>query len=299
MCWLVARPTGPYLTASSLKRTSSSSRGSRNSRMALTLRFSQWATSSLYRLHAHPTPPSRMPTRRAGKPPGDPAEEQRLAQGLAARREVADVVVDPVRRRTTEPDVGALTVGADRDPEIDAALPEGVVVVVAVDAVGVEPEGPSLGLGVRALVSRSRPGHIARNHHGPKAQLTHGILQLRDRLGRGVRRDRGHGDEAVGASVKGVPVVAVEGPTGPLAELVGWQLQEGQAGARIDDRHVTAEFVHAAVEIAREARGGSILGDAHRPGPPRRLHHVPTGPLLGGQVPVVPNRTENPLETGR
>ena len=95
-------------------------------------------------VHAQPTPPSRKATRSCREAPGHPAEEQRLAHRLARRGEVADVVVHEVRRRGPQPVAPAAGVERRCHAELDAARPDRVVVVGAVEAEGVEPaEAPT------------------------------------------------------------------------------------------------------------------------------------------------------------
>src|SRR5206468_220693 len=74
----------------------------------------------------------------AGETTGYAAEEGRFAHRLGGVGEVADVVVNEVRRRVATGITAALAVGHDRDLELGATLPERVVVMRAVDAEGID-----------------------------------------------------------------------------------------------------------------------------------------------------------------
>src|SRR6516164_2807070 len=70
---------------------------------------------------------------------GHTAEENRLGDGMPGRGEMADVIVDKVGRRQTQPLAAAAAVKGRSDTELDAFRPDRVVVVGAVDAEHVVP----------------------------------------------------------------------------------------------------------------------------------------------------------------
>src|SRR6266550_6952793 len=68
-----------------------------------------------------------------GEAPRYAAEEDRLGDGMAGGREMADMVVDEIRRRVAQPLAACAAVEGRRNAELDAFLPHGVVIVRAVD----------------------------------------------------------------------------------------------------------------------------------------------------------------------
>src|SRR6266567_5965222 len=64
---------------------------------------------------------------------GHPAEEERLADGMAGGGEMADVVIAEIGRGVAQEDRPRAVVEARRDLELSALGPHGIIVVVAVD----------------------------------------------------------------------------------------------------------------------------------------------------------------------
>src|SRR5262249_39082363 len=129
--------------------------------------------------------------------PGDSAEEDALGGSVAGRGEVADVVVREVHRRVPE----ALPAGAGmegrRDAELDALLPERIVVVRAVEPDRVVPEREASAIALTIGDRRHGPRHRAREHRDLGAELLDAKLELLHRLVRRVARDRGGRRHAV------------------------------------------------------------------------------------------------------
>ena len=98
-----------------------------------------------------------------GEAPGHAAQEQRLGQGVLALGQVADVVVHVVGGRHPAAPPDRARVEGDRHPQLAAAGPHRVVVVGAVEAVGVEPAGP----GRRRRRARPRPCAARSRRGGP------------------------------------------------------------------------------------------------------------------------------------
>src|SRR5689334_25406407 len=69
-----------------------------------------------------------------GEAPGDAAEEDRLRNRMAGCGEMADMVVDEIRRRVPQALAAGRAMEGRRDAELDAFLPDRVVVVLAVDS---------------------------------------------------------------------------------------------------------------------------------------------------------------------
>src|SRR5438445_9506744 len=121
----------PYFCAISCKSERSSVRGFMCS-SAFRFRFSQCSIRSTNSWQPQPTPPSRKANLSSGEPPRDAAEEDPLGRGVARLGEVADVVEGEVHGRVPERHTARARVERGRDLELDARLPERVVVVQAV-----------------------------------------------------------------------------------------------------------------------------------------------------------------------
>src|SRR5262249_13102793 len=152
-----ARP--PYRVNKSLSRFLSRLVGLRCFSIGPRLRFSQCAMRSVKRLHAQPTPPSSMPKRSIGKrlttPPKMSARE-----GVAGGGEVTDVVEAEVVDRLAPVPAHAAGVCSDRDLEVHAGLPEGVVVVRALVAERVDVVPHRGRIRHLARQRRDRPLHV-------------------------------------------------------------------------------------------------------------------------------------------
>src|SRR6266581_19262 len=84
--------------------------------------------------HAGPADPALEEGEvQVGEAAGHPAEEERLADGMAGGGEMADVVIAEIGRGVAQEDRPRAVVEARRDLELPALGPHGVVVVVAVD----------------------------------------------------------------------------------------------------------------------------------------------------------------------
>ena len=106
-------------------------------------RRSQCSIRSPNSWQAQPTPPSRKAKRSSGKRRVTPPRKMRLGDGVAGGGEMADMVVDEVRRRVAQPLAAGARMEGRRDAELDAFLPDRVVIVRAVDAEHVVPDARS------------------------------------------------------------------------------------------------------------------------------------------------------------
>ena len=98
----------------------------RTARIASPLRFSQWPSRSLSRLHAQAAPPSRNANRNSGNRIGTPPKNKRARGELAGGGEVPDVVEHVVGRRRARAPARSGRVKRRRHAELDALLPKGV-----------------------------------------------------------------------------------------------------------------------------------------------------------------------------
>src|SRR5258708_1757808 len=87
----------PYFSARSSSTPLSILRGSTSSE-PLRLGFSQWPSRSPYKRQAQPAPPSRNAMLRPREAARHAAEKHRLAGGVVGGGEMADMVVDEIRR---------------------------------------------------------------------------------------------------------------------------------------------------------------------------------------------------------
>ncbi len=141
----------------------------------------------------------------------------------------------------------------DRHAEVDAPLPQGVVVVVAVDAVGVEPLRHPREVRSFACDPRDRPTHVA-EHDRLGAERADRVLELGDRLlgcHRGQDRHRGH---AVGVRAVELGVDLVVHAARDRADLVVGDRHETQPETRVEHREVDAELVEPLVQQRGEVR---------------------------------------------
>ena len=175
--------------------------------------------------------------------------------------------------------------------QVDAALPDGVVVIGAVDAEAVLVEDEVSHLGMLALHAWHGPQHVTGEHCCLQPESDR-VLQLLDRLRRGVHRhDRG-GCQPVVQTTEHLGVVQVEGARRRPAEVVVWharQRDHEQAHARVDDAEVEPDLVHALVQQPWQHGGGAVervLG-GHRP--PHRHGGTRIEALLGGHPERAPD----------
>ena len=205
-----------------------------------------------------------------------PTKEECLAHCLASRGKVANVVVDEVRRRVAQSKPSSAGVEGRRYAELDALGPHGIVVVLAVDAEHVEPDGSARRL--RMLPSRrNRAAHHAGHQDDFEAELPGHELELLDGLFRSVHRDHGGRRETicdVGEVLGGEDVERAGGGTANLAVSMHGH---SQAGGRIHDAEVEAELAHPFVQKLRHQRRRPVSRVPGREGPERLL---PDPPLL-------------------
>ena len=174
------------------------------------------------------------------------------------------------------------------DPQLEALRPERVVVVRAVDAVHVEPQGVARQLRVAIRDHAGRPLHVAGEEHRLEAEHVDRVLELLDRLGGGVHGDRRDRRETVGELTERVGVVAVERPARATTDALVLEVKEHEADAGIDHGEVEADLVEPLVEQLGEHRGGEVARVAHRRAPEGGTRHAPVRPLGRGQP--VPRR---------
>ena len=145
--------------------------------------------------------------------------------------------------------------------------PHGVVVVRAVDAVGVHPERPARRAGEFVDDRLRRPLDVRRAHHRLETQLSHRVVERGDRLIGRVHRDRRH-REPVAEPVERLGEEPVErAARGATLAVVG-EVHEHEADARVHDREVEAELGQLVEQLGGE-RGGEVPRARGR-APPRR-----------------------------
>ena len=181
-----------------------------------------------------------------GEPVGNAGEEQRPGHRLARGREHADVVPDVARGRRPAPPARRGGVEGRGDAELDAPLPDRVVVVRAVGAERVDPAGQAR----RRVLARVRAQHRAAEHERLQPQLGGRELELGDRLVGRVHRDDADGCEPVGhvaggVGAVGVGVEGVEGAGEGLPQVVVVLGGDDEPVGRVEDGVVDAELRRA------------------------------------------------------
>ena len=213
------------------------------------------------------------------KPMRNPAEKQRFAHSLTGCGEVADMVIHVVGHRAPAAPALAAGVGRRRHAQLQAPLPERIVVVVAVQSQGVDVAGE--GRQVRPCFRYPRDGavHVG-DHDGLEAQLADGVFGVLDGLFRGVGGNhcgRGHPVRAFAVEFR---VELVQRPAGNPAQLLILEPgRPGQTLGGIEHREVEAQPIHSLVQQPRQRRRGPVQGVARRPRPPGRAMRPDAAPL--------------------
>ncbi len=96
------------------------------------------------------------------------------------------------------------------------------------------------------------------------------MVELRDRLGRRVRRDLRDRRHAVGIGEVDLGVERVQRAARHLAQLVALDRERHESAARVEHREVDPELVEPFVEQARQVRGGAVERVRGGQAPPRR-----------------------------
>ncbi len=240
--------------------------------------------------HAGPADPALEEGEvQVGESPGDPAEEERLAHGVAGGSEVADVVVAEVRRRVAQQDGPRTVVEAGRDLELPALGPHGIVVVVAVDADHVVPLDELRRIGLLLEEGRDGAPHEAPDHDHLVPELLGGELDLLDRfLGR-VHGDDGGRDNAILEPAELVGREHVVGPAdGPALPGV-LHTVIAEPGRGVHDAKVDAEIVQALVHEARQHGRRPVEHVRARRTPKGLLAHPAPAALGQGELERVGN----------
>ncbi len=194
-----------------------------------------------------------------GEPVHHSAHDQRPARGLTGRREVAQVVVDVVGGGRPTPPPEPAGVEGGRDPELDTAAPERVVVMGRVVAQRVDPPRAAHALGTRDE-ARDHPSH----DHRLQPQFADGVVQLVDGLIRRERRD--HGDRQEAVTVAGVDLRggAVEGAGQRRAQGLVVEGRRDEPVGRVEHGDIDAQLVQAAPQEARQHGRGPVQGAGGR-----------------------------------
>ena len=175
----------------------------------------------------------------------DAAQEERAAERFGGRREEAEMVEHVVRGRAVAVPADGAGVGGGRDAEVEAALPEGIVVVERIESEAVDPGRLERNLAAELLDRSDGPAHEARDQRCLEAELLHGVLELVDRLLRRLHRDHGDRREPSLGALEDVGVELVQRPAATRG-AGGRRGCRGSGGPidGIDDAEIEPELLH-------------------------------------------------------
>ena len=196
---------------------------------------------------------------------GDAAHEERAALRLHARAERTQVVRHVVRHRAPAAPAHAGGVRCGCDAQLDAAAPEGIVVVRRIEPEAIDALAAAASPAGQARVVRAarrladRAVHEAVDHHRLEAEGADGVLELRDRLLGGVHRDVRGRCETIPVRRVDLGVEGVQRTAGDLPDLVVLDRRRRERAAAVEHREVDAED--------RRGAGTSAAAGARSRGP--------------------------------
>ena len=182
----------------------------------------------------------------------DPTEEHGLRERVPGGAEVPNVVEHVARRRRAQSVTLRARVHGDRDSEVDAARPQRVVVMVAVEREEVA------ACNSPATIGRTQDEVV--EHHRPKAQLLHRVVELGDGLVGSVRGHDGRCRHQVLVSVGYVGQVVVQATARSGTDGGVRMADARQAHTGVEHREVDADLVESLGEQTGEEAGGAIAG---------------------------------------
>ena len=177
-------------------------------------------------------------------------------------------------RATTSP-AHARRMGCRSDPELDASLPKGVVVVGAVQAERVEPFSrprPPIRHSLCASGGFFSDGPVDQSidHDRLEPEFTHRIFDLGDALFRAMHGDHGHGGHTILVAAVEFGVVDIQGAARDLPEFI---LPDGggrEGPARVENGEVDAEIIESFGKQPRQVRCRPVESSGSGQCPPRR-----------------------------
>jgi len=180
---------------------------------------------------------------------------------------MTDVVEGEIPGRVAEPETAPAGVKGRSNAELAATLPDGIVVVMAVEAELIVADGEAAERGIEVPRGREPALNAAREHADFRAELLGGEIHLRDRLIRRVHGDDRRGGETVPELLEILGGDDVEAADDGAAGLVVGDAVDAESRRRIDDREVDADLLEAVVEHPRHHRGGAVasIGRLARP----------------------------------
>ena len=193
-----------------------------------------------------------------GEAPRHAAQEKPLGDGMAGGGEMADMVEGEVAGRVAQAEAAAAGMEGGRHAEFAAFLPDGVVVVIAVDAEVFVGRGETAERGIEILGHRHPARDAAAEHADLGAELLGHEVEFGDGFVRREHRDHRRRCQPVaelGEVFRGDDIEAADhGAPG----LVVGDARDGKTGRRIDDAEIDAELVEPVVEHARHHRRGAV-----------------------------------------
>ena len=161
---------------------------------------------------------------------------------------MADMVVDVVGNRDTAAPPLARPMKGWNYLQLLALGPYRVVIVIAVDPIGIQPEGPSHRFGILLRNGGNRALDMAGQHHDPQPAFANGVFQLVDRLLRRMHRNHRDGRHPVGIVAEHVGVIIVQCTAGRTPHLFVFENLGADSQARIEHGEVQPDLAHPLVK---------------------------------------------------
>ena len=172
---------------------------------------------------------------------------------------------------------------AGRNADFEAFRPDRVIIMRAVQAQGIVPDGITTGLGRFARHRRNLTPNQARQHGHLKA-LALDELQLFNRLLRGKHRHHRSRSQAVFQAGELIGRIHIKCATGcPPHLIIAQKRRKQRAAGRVDHPEVDAELIQALVQQLGQHCGRAVARILGRHPPPGRLEHPPILAFLFGE----------------
>ena len=159
--------------------------------------------------------------------------------------------------------------------------PYGILVLLTVQTKGVEPGAFPGGLGSNLSHDRSRTADMAGHHNSFQAERVGRVLQLLNRILRGMHRNRGSRRHAVGILTEDLGIQGVERRAVRPPELLIIQMRKIEAECRVKYREVDPHFIQAFLQQFGHAGRGPVQPVFRQQRPPWQAEASALSALFG------------------